>query len=151
MWPAGNRGHKIRIVLAALIVLASKGVQLSMGFLYGAAIDKMVPGLAEWRAGPLRRNRALYVKVGVAAAMINFFSLIVALFTMTVYDRIVPNNATESLIGLTIGLAVMAQHKGLVDRQEVGFDVERIGLQGAGQQQCQEQKEGTHVFALAVR
>jgi len=43
LWPAGNRGHKIRIVLAALIVLASKGVQLSMGFLYGAAIDKMAP------------------------------------------------------------------------------------------------------------
>ena len=63
--------------------------------------------LAEWLAGPLRRNRALYVKVGVAAAMINFFSLIVALFTMTVYDRIVPNNATESLIGLTIGLVAV--------------------------------------------
>ncbi|HMO77561.1 MAG TPA: ABC transporter ATP-binding protein/permease, partial [Sphingopyxis sp.] len=47
LWPAGNRGHKIRILLAALIVLASKGVQLSMGFLYGAAIDRMVPGMEE--------------------------------------------------------------------------------------------------------
>ena len=47
LWPAGNRGHKIRIVVAALIVLASKGVQLSMGFLYGAAIDRMAPGMEE--------------------------------------------------------------------------------------------------------
>lgn len=45
LWPAGHRGHKIRIILAALIVLASKGVQLSMGFLYGAAIDRMAPGM----------------------------------------------------------------------------------------------------------
>ncbi|QKG72227.1 type I secretion system permease/ATPase [Erythrobacter mangrovi] len=61
--------------------------------------------IAEWLSGPLLQNRSLYIKVGVAAAMINFFSLIVALFTMTVYDRVVPNNATDSLIGLTIGLA----------------------------------------------
>ncbi len=47
LWPAGNGGHKLRIVLAALIVLASKGVQLSMGFLYGAAIDRMAPGMEE--------------------------------------------------------------------------------------------------------
>ncbi len=45
LWPTGHRGHKVRIVLAALIVLASKGVQLSMGFLYGAAIDRMAPGV----------------------------------------------------------------------------------------------------------
>ncbi len=47
LWPAGQTEAKVRIVLAALIVLASKGVQLSMGFLYGAAIDKMVPGMEE--------------------------------------------------------------------------------------------------------
>ncbi|MGX7950924.1 type I secretion system permease/ATPase [Tsuneonella sp. HG249] len=63
--------------------------------------------IAEWLSGPLRRNRSLYVKVGIAAAMINFFSLIVAVFTMTVYDRVVPNNATDSLIGLTIGLGIV--------------------------------------------
>lgn len=63
--------------------------------------------IAEWLAGPLRKNRPIYVKVGVAAAMINFFALITSLFTMTVYDRIVPNNATESLIGLTIGLLIV--------------------------------------------
>jgi ATP-binding cassette subfamily B protein len=50
LWPAGHRGHKIRIVLAALIVLASKGVQLSMGFLYGAAIDRMAPGMEQGAA-----------------------------------------------------------------------------------------------------
>lgn len=60
--------------------------------------------IAPWLSGPLRANREIYLKVGLAAAMINFFALMTSLFTMTVYDRVVPNNATESLIGLTIGL-----------------------------------------------
>ena len=47
LWPAGHTEHKVRIIAAALIVLASKGVQLSMGFLYGAAIDRMAPGMEE--------------------------------------------------------------------------------------------------------
>jgi ATP-binding cassette subfamily C protein LapB len=63
--------------------------------------------IAPWLAEPLRKNRQIYIKVGAAAAMINFFALVTSLFTMTVYDRVVPNNATESLIGLTIGLVIV--------------------------------------------
>lgn len=63
--------------------------------------------IAPWLSGPLRRNRAIYWRVGLAAAMINFFALVTSLFTMTVYDRVVPNNATDSLIGLTIGLLIV--------------------------------------------
>ncbi|MFZ9396283.1 MAG: type I secretion system permease/ATPase [Erythrobacter sp.] len=63
--------------------------------------------MAEWLARPLRSNRSIYLKVGVAAALINIFALITALFTMTVYDRVVPNNATDSLIALTIGLGLV--------------------------------------------
>ena len=63
--------------------------------------------LAPWLAVPLRKNRPIYLRVGLAAVMINFFALVSSLFTMTVYDRVVPNNATDSLIGLTIGLAIV--------------------------------------------
>lgn len=63
--------------------------------------------LAPWLAGPLRKNRAIYLKVGLAAAVINLFALVTSLFSMTVYDRVVPNNATDSLIGLTIGLGIV--------------------------------------------
>ena len=63
--------------------------------------------LAPWLAGPLRKNRSIYLRVGLAAAMINMFALATSLFTMTVYDRVVPNNATDSLIGLTIGLGIV--------------------------------------------
>ena len=63
--------------------------------------------IAPWLAEPMRRNRDIYVKVGLAAAMINLFGLVSSLFTMTVYDRVVPNNAFDSLVGLSIGLVVV--------------------------------------------
>ncbi len=63
--------------------------------------------LAEWLLEPMRRNRGTYWKVAVAAVFINIFGLLTALFTMTVYDRVVPNNAMSSLVALTIGLGIV--------------------------------------------
>ncbi len=65
------------------------------------------PKLAEWLVQPMRRNSATYWKVALAAVFINIFGLVTALFTMVVYDRVVPNNATSSLVALTIGLAIV--------------------------------------------
>ena len=65
------------------------------------------PRLADWLMEPMRRNRATYWKVAVAAVFINIFGLLTALFTMTVYDRVVPNNAMSSLIALSIGLGIV--------------------------------------------
>jgi ATP-binding cassette subfamily C protein LapB len=65
------------------------------------------PRLAEWLMAPMRRNKATYWKVALAAVFINIFGLLTALFTMTVYDRVVPNNAMSSLVALTIGLAIV--------------------------------------------
>jgi ATP-binding cassette subfamily C protein LapB len=62
---------------------------------------------AEWLMEPMRRNRSTYVKVGVAAVFINIFGLLTALFTMTVYDRVIPNNAMSSLVALSIGLGIV--------------------------------------------
>jgi ATP-binding cassette, subfamily B, heavy metal transporter len=45
LWPHDNNALRIRIVIALLLVLVSKAVQLSMGFVYGAAIDRMQPGM----------------------------------------------------------------------------------------------------------
>ena len=58
-----------------------------------------VPGkrLADWLADPIRANWRTYSKVALAATLINLFGLVTALFTMTVYDRVVPNAAFSSL------------------------------------------------------
>ena len=42
----------------------------------------------------------------IAAMVSNFLSLTTALFTMTVYDRVIPNGAFESLIALSIGVII---------------------------------------------
>jgi hypothetical protein len=65
------------------------------------------PRFAPWLMEPMRRNRSIYIKVALAAVVINIFGLVTSLFTMTVYDRVVPNNATSSLIALSIGLAIV--------------------------------------------
>jgi len=65
------------------------------------------PRLAAWLMEPMRRNRSTYWKVAVAAVFINIFGLLTAIFTMTVYDRVVPNNAMASLLALSIGLAIV--------------------------------------------
>ena len=62
------------------------------------------PRLAPWLTIPIWQNRATYLKVAVAAVLINVLRLVTSLFTMTEYDRVVPNNAMNSLIALSIGL-----------------------------------------------
>ncbi|WP_405029543.1 ABCB family ABC transporter ATP-binding protein/permease [Novosphingobium sp.] len=45
LWPADRPGLRARIVVALALVVASKLIQLSMAWLYGRAIDRMVPGM----------------------------------------------------------------------------------------------------------
>ena len=45
LWPKEQPALKVRIVIALLLVLVSKLVQFSMGWLYGQAIDRMTPGM----------------------------------------------------------------------------------------------------------
>lgn len=70
-------------------------------------IDEQRPHFARWLTGPMLHNRAIYFKVAVAAAVINLFGIVTSLFTMIVYDRVLPNNATSSLIALTVGLTIV--------------------------------------------
>ncbi len=57
-----------------------------------------------WFFGPILRNKKLYLKVMLASIFINVFALVSAFYIMIVYDRVIPNNAIESLIALTIGV-----------------------------------------------
>lgn len=57
-----------------------------------------------WFWGSFRQSKWLYTQVLIAAAVSNFLGLATSLFIMVVYDRVVPNQAIESLIALTIGV-----------------------------------------------
>ena len=57
-----------------------------------------------WFWGALLEQRALYRDVLGAALLINVFALVMPLFSMNVYDRVVPNNATDTLWMLALGV-----------------------------------------------
>lgn len=59
-----------------------------------------------WFRDAITANRWAYIQVGLAAMMINSLAMFTSLFTMVVYDRILPSAATESLFALTIGVGV---------------------------------------------
>jgi ATP-binding cassette subfamily C protein LapB len=59
-----------------------------------------------WFWGSMSQGKWLYAQVIGAAAMTNFLGLSTSLFIMVVYDRVVPNEAIESLIALTIGVLI---------------------------------------------
>lgn len=60
-----------------------------------------------WFWGAFREQWWSYAQVMIAAFMLNCFALASPLFVMNVYDRVVPNNAMESLWVLSIGVAVV--------------------------------------------
>jgi ATP-binding cassette subfamily C protein LapB len=60
-----------------------------------------------WFWDAIRANAPIYRDVLLAAFFINVFALALPLFTMNVYDRVVPNHATETLWMLAAGVILM--------------------------------------------
>ena len=60
-----------------------------------------------WFWGSLLKNKGTYVQIALASIFINLFGLGSAFYIMTVYDRVMPNSAYNTLIALTIGMAVV--------------------------------------------
>ncbi len=62
---------------------------------------------AHWFWGAIRENIPTYRDVLIAAFLINMFALALPLFTMNVYDRVVPNHAIETLWMLAVGVSLV--------------------------------------------
>ncbi len=60
-----------------------------------------------WFWGVIKENHKLYRDIILASIFINIFALAMPLFVMNVYDRVVPNHATETLWVLALGIVIV--------------------------------------------
>ena len=60
-----------------------------------------------WFWGALLEQTPVYRDVLGAALLINIFALLMPIFSMNVYDRVVPNNATDTMWMLALGMLLV--------------------------------------------
>jgi ATP-binding cassette, subfamily C, bacterial LapB len=88
-----------------------QGEYLGFGFLlkkeyeYGEKHAKTLQmDQKHWFFSTLKLSKSIYRDVLIASLLINIFVLATPLFTMNVYDRVIPNNAQETLLVFTLGV-----------------------------------------------
>ena len=70
----------------------------------GVAVPSSAEARPHWFWSAFRRNKDIYWRVAIAAIVTNIFALTTSIFTMTVYDRILPNEAESTLVLLMLGI-----------------------------------------------
>ena len=64
-------------------------------------------GSSHWFWGTVRKSWGIFSSVLLASVLVNFFVLATPLFTMNVYDKVVPNDAIETLWVLAVGIVIV--------------------------------------------
>lgn len=109
IYPEGEEGLEEWVDLEKL-----SEVYLGYAFLIKKEIDSADETLQKkafkpkhWFFDTLKLSLPIYRDVLVASLLINLFVLATPLFTMNVYDRVIPNNAMETLMVFSIGVLMV--------------------------------------------
>ena len=101
---------------AEVVVPLDELMARSTGYLIVAKLkfsfDQRAPSVGKvtvrhWFWGSLAENSRVYRDIMVAAFVVNMFALAMPLFTMNIYDRVLPNRAIETLWVMALGIALI--------------------------------------------
>ncbi len=102
-----TKGEEIAEVSEALLAPAYTGYAILLRRSYTAdPLNKGQSLSGHWFWSAMIANRWSYAQVALAAVVANLLGLSTSVFIMVVYDRVLPNEATESLVALTIGVGL---------------------------------------------
>ena len=84
------------------------------------------PGKGHWFWSTMLQSKWSYTQVLLAAAISNILGLATSIFIMVVYDRVLPNEAINSLLALTFGVGIALLFDFLIRSLRAGF-IDRAG------------------------
>lgn len=69
--------------------------------------DKKIRRKYDWFWGPVASSWKSYGELLIASVLVNLFVVVLPLYTMNVYDKVVPNFAEDTLIALSVGVFIV--------------------------------------------
>src|SRR5665213_378533 len=105
----GTNGEAVRLPLAELEPFYAGHVLFARAeYRFDARTEDVAPkSRSSWFWGTLQGFWRIYLHAAVASIVINLFTLASPLFVMNIYDRVVPNNAVETMWVLASGVFVV--------------------------------------------
>ncbi len=105
--PESGGEHRLKIdELAASY--SGFAIFVRLEYRFQQQVSRLLEGhKGHWFWGTIKRSAAIYRDVLIASFLINLFVIANPLFVMNVYDRVVPNNAIETLWVLAVGILVV--------------------------------------------
>ncbi len=124
-------------------------------------LDTPNPDKRHWLLGPVLQNKSIYRDVVLASFAANLLAIATAIFSMQVYDRVVPSNAYDTLwiLASGVGIAILLElvlrimRASLVDVSGRDLDL-RLSSQlfeKVANMRLKHQPASTGVFANQVR
>lgn len=80
----------------------------------------------KWFFEPIKASWKAYLEVGILSVFLNIFALALPLFTMNVYNRIIPNFATDTLFVLGGGILIIFSFEVILKSVRV-YIIEKTG------------------------